>query len=175
MVVTCIKKEMKTPLLPTEIEALKKEKRTGKIFGGSVGLLIGIAAIAFVLTEKNPQWIAFIIIAIFGALIIGYFLSMWINRKVNMDLKLGQKEVKEEIITNKEQVDEPIANLSETGSFAENPAFIAAEIGSQKHYFLIGEDLIEVEKDVYQQVEIGEHVKVHMAPNSGLIFKVDLI
>ena len=166
---------MKTPLLPSEIEALKKEKRTGKIFGASVGLLLGIAAIAFVLTEKYPEWIVFIAIAVVIAFIVGYFLSMWINRKVNKDLKLGEKEIKEEVIIDKEQVDEPIANLSETGSFAENPAFIASEIGSQKHYFLIGEDLIEVEKEVYQKVEPGEHVRVHIAPYSGLIFKVDLI
>jgi len=166
---------MKTPLLPAEIEALRKEKRTGKIFGASVGLLLGIAAIAFVLTEEYPYWIAYIAMAVVIAFVVGYFLSMWINRKVNKDLKLGEKEIKIEVIIDKEQVDEPISNLAETGSFAENPAFIASEIGTQKHYFLIGEDLIEVDKDVYQKVETGEQVRVHIAPNSGLIFKVDLL
>lgn len=175
MAVTCNKKTMKTHLLPSEIEDLKKEKRTGKIFGTSVGLLIGIASVAFVLTEKSPSWIVFIATAAAIAGLLGYLLSMWINRKVNKDLRAGEKEIKVEKIIRKEQVDEPITNLSETGSFAENPVFIASEMGSQRHYFLIGEDLIEVEKSVYQNVEPGEEVRVHIAPNSGLIFKVDLL
>lgn len=175
MAVTCIKKNMRTPLLPDEIESLKKEKKTGKIFGSSVGLLIGVAAIAFAVTEKYPHWVLFITLSAIVAFVVAYFLSMWINRKVNKDLWGGEKEIKIETIINKEQVDEPITNLSETGSFAESPSYISSEIVSQRHYFLIGEDLIEVEKDVYLKVEAGEHVKVHIAPNSGLIFKVDLI
>ena len=174
MAVTCSKKNMKTQLLPSEIEDLKKEKRTDKIFGASVGLLLGIAAIAFVLTENTPHWFIFMTISVAIAFTVGYFLSMWINRKVNKDLWAGEKEIKVEKIISKEQVDELISNLSETGSFTDNPAFISSEIGSQRHYFLIGEDLIEVEKEVYQNVEPGEEVRVHIAPNSGLIFKVDL-
>ena len=166
---------MKTPLLPSEIEALKKEKRTGKIFGASVGLLLGIGAIAFVLTENYPQWIIYIAVSSVTAFVIGYFLSMAINLKVNKDLWGGEKEIKTETITDKEQVDEPISNLSETGTFIENPPFMTSEVATQKHFFLIGEDLIEVEKEVYQKVEPGGHVKVHIAPNSGLIFKVELI
>ncbi len=166
---------MTSPLLASEIEALQKEKKTGKVFGAAIGILLAISGIAISITMGRLSAVLYISINILVGAVAGYLVSMWINRKVNADLRGGIKEIKVETITNKEQVDEPIANLSESTGLTENPSFLPTDLGTQKHYFLIGEDLIEVEKTLYQKVEKGEHVKVHMAPRSGVIFTVELV
>ena len=166
---------MTSPLLASEIEALKKEKKTGKVFGSAIGVLLAISGIAISITMGELHYVVYILINVFVGAVIGYLVSMWINRKVNADLRTGNKEVKVETITDKEQVDEPIANLSETAGLTENPSFLPTDLATQKHYFLIGDDLIEVDKEMYQKVDKGEHIKVHMAQKSGVIFKVELL
>jgi len=166
---------MTTALLTSEIESLKKEKKTGKVFGTAIGVLLAISGIAISITLGKLNYAFYIAINIVVGVAVSYLVSMWINRKVNADLRAGYKEIKEETITDKELEEEPIANLSESTGLTENPTFIPTDLGMQKHYFLIGDDLIEVEKTMFLKVEKGEHVKVHIAPKSGVIFKVELL
>jgi len=151
-------------LTQENITEIKYAKRFGYIFG-IIFLCFGLLLSIFFYFELNKpaNWLSTYRISIVFASI---FITFLFNRKYNKDLSHNEKIIKTDILIDKREEDN-----YEAGSAMPMP-FIQKMKKSIRYYFIIGNTEYNVEKEIYNQVEIGEEVNLHYALCSKMLLEI---
>lgn len=161
-----------------EIGIIRKEKRMGYIFASLIlmfGFLLNLVIIfSSVVEDKN------LLIIIDPLIILLSFIVCWrVNRKFNKDLRAGIKTITTETVQKKEAI-----QSAEPGSGALFipilgnlfPKLWGQEMkGTTIFNLVIGSVSYNIEEETFAIVEEGAAVKMHFAPNSKILLKVERV
>lgn len=153
-------------------EKLKLERRFGYVFAGAFIIFAILFNLVYFLTNKeNSNYLLVTIVDVF-VLIISYLVCYYANKNVNADLDGNQKQLHEKIIDSKAQ-----EKTHEAGSGLPYIPILADlfpksfSLGMKEHikYLLIVKEYKhQVDKETYDNFEVGDKFILHLAPNSGI-------
>ena len=143
---------------------IKYAKRYGYIIGAFplfFGLLLNVAFVF--IEEKTLNWL---IVYNLSIVFVSWLLIFLLNRKYNKDLLNNEKIIKTDILRYKREEDS-----YEAGSGMPLPGLLGMK-KSIRYYFIIGNTEYNVEKEIYNQVEIDEEVELHYALCSKMLLEI---
>ena len=151
-------------LTQKNIAEIKYAKRFGYIFGIMLlffGLLLDLYFIYEL--EKSTNWLIIYNISI---IFISFLMPLFINKKYNNDLLYNEKTIKTDILRYKREEDS-----YEAGSGYPAPNALGMK-KSIRYKFTIENVEYDVEKEIYNQVEIGDEVELHYALYSKMLLEI---
>lgn len=166
------------PLSNEEIVIIRREKRMGYIFAAIIlmlGLLLNLVIILS-FSEENRN---ILIIVEPLIILISYFICRLVNSDLNKDLRAGVKTIITETVQKKEaryvgEAGSGVLYIPILGDLF--PKLWGQEMRMTSVFKLvIGSVRYTVEEETYANVEEGSAVKMHFAPNSKILLKVERV
>lgn len=161
-----------------EIVIIRKEKRMGYIFAAIIlmlGLLLNLVIILS-FSEENRN---ILIIVEPLIILISYFICRLVNSDLNKDLRAGVKTIITETVQKKEaryvgEAGSGVLYIPILGDLFPKLWGLGMRMTSV-FKLVIGSVRYTVEEETYANVEEGSAVKMHFAPNSKILLKVERV
>jgi hypothetical protein len=164
---------MKALLTNQDRKVLNYEKRIGYVFSGLVIIAGGFFTLFyFLLIKTEPNYLLVGLIGL-GIILLAYFICSRVNRKLNRDLKAGEKEILKRAVENKTEV-----KSHEAGSgmlfipvlASLSPKLWGPKMNKANRYFIFTSDnKYEVDKEIYDDFKKGDNFYIHFAKHSETV------
>jgi len=161
-----------------EIVIIRKEKRMGYIFASLI-LMIGLLLNLWIILDSAVENKGVLLIIDPLIVLISYFICRLVNSNLNKDLSAGVKTIISETVQKKEarKSGEPGSGVLYIPILGDLfPKLWGQEMRMTSVFKLvIGSVRYTVEEETYAKVEEGSAVKMHFAPNSKILLKVEKV
>ncbi|NCA85456.1 MAG: hypothetical protein EOM83_07770 [Clostridia bacterium] len=164
---------MKASLTNQDKKVLNYEKRMGYVFSGLVIIAGGFFTLFyFLLIKTEPNYLLVGLIDL-GIILSAYFICSRVNRKLNRDLKAGEKEILKRAVEKKTEV-----KSHEAGSgklyipvlASLSPKLWGPKMNEANRYFIVVSDnKYEVDRGLYDDLKKGDDFYIHFARHSETI------
>ena len=166
------------PLSGDEIVIIRKEKRMGYIFA-SIILMLGLLLNLWIILTFSEENMNVLIVVEPLIILLSYLICRLINSKLNKDLTAGVKTIITETVQKKEarRSGEPGSGVLYIPILGDLfPKLWGQEMRMTSLYSLvIGSVRYNVAEETFAKVEEGAAVKLHFAPNSKILLKVERV
>lgn len=166
------------PLSNEEIVIIRREKRMGYIFAAII-LMLGLLLNLWIILDSDVENKGVLLIIDPLIVLISFFVCRMINRDFNKDLRAGIKTIKEDTVQKKEaryvgEAGSGVLYIPILGDLF--PKLWGQEMKMTSVFKLVvGSVRYTVEKETFANVEEGSAVKMHFAPNSKILLKVERV
>ena len=161
-----------------EIVIIRKEKRMGYIFASLI-LMFGLLLNLWIILDSAVENKGVLLIIDPLVVLISYFICRLVNSDLNKDLRAGVKTIITETVQKKEaryvgEAGSGVLYIPILGDLF--PKLWGQEMRMTSVFKLvIGSVRYTVEEETYANVEEGSAVKMHFAPNSKILLKVEKV
>jgi len=166
------------PLSGDEMVIIRKEKRMGYVFAAII-LMFGLLLNLWIILDSDVENKGVLLIIDPLIVFISFFVCRMINRDFNKDLRAGIKTIQEDTVQKKEaryvgEAGSGVLYIPILGDLF--PKLWGQEMKNTTVFKLVvGSVRYTVEKETFANVEEGAAVKMHFAPNSKILLKVERV
>ncbi|NTV19122.1 MAG: hypothetical protein HGA83_06815 [Bacteroidales bacterium] len=161
-----------------EIVIIRKEKRMGYIFASLI-LMFGLLLNLWIILDSAVENKGVLLIIDPLIVLISYFICRLVNSDLNKDLRAGVKTIITETVQKKEaryvgEAGSGVLYIPILGDLFPKLWGLGMRMTSV-FKLVIGSVRYTVEEETYANVEEGSAVKMHFAPNSKILLKVEKV
>ncbi|NTU95519.1 MAG: hypothetical protein HGA52_05660 [Bacteroidales bacterium] len=161
-----------------EIVIIRKEKRMGYIFASLI-LMFGLLLNLWIILDSAVENKGVLLIIDPLVVLISYFICRLVNSDLNKDLRAGVKTIITETVQKKEaryvgEAGSGVLYIPILGDLFPKLWGLGMRMTSV-FKLVIGSVRYTVEEETYANVEEGSAVKMHFAPNSKILLKVEKV
>ena len=161
-----------------EIVIIRKEKRMGYIFASLI-LMFGLLLNLWIILDSAVENKGVLLIIDPLVVLISYFICRLVNSDLNKDLRAGVKTIITETVQKKEaryvgEAGSGVLYIPILGDLFPKLWGLGMRMTSV-FKLVIGSVRYTVDEETYANVEEGSAVKMHFAPNSKILLKVEKV